>query len=82
MPKPKTVKGFCCDICCDDEEDLKALFLPCEHGFCEGCYTQYLTQKITDEGESRRITCPASCSFIIGEKVVQSLVSEKLFQKY
>jgi ariadne-1 len=75
MPKLTAREGFMCDICCNDESGLLSLFLPCGHGFCGDCYTQYITLKITEEGESRRITCPAACSHIIDEKIVQSLVS-------
>ncbi|KAJ3321726.1 hypothetical protein HDV06_003875 [Boothiomyces sp. JEL0866] len=51
-PKLITVPGFCCDICCNDEENVLTFALSCDHRFCVDCYEHYLTDKIK-EGESR-----------------------------
>ncbi|KAJ3299914.1 hypothetical protein HK104_006065 [Borealophlyctis nickersoniae] len=83
QPKFIAVKGFCCDICCNDEPGLDTLALSCNHRFCRDCYEHYLTQKIAEEGESRRIQCPAqSCKLIVDEKTVKMVVKPQIAEKY
>lgn len=42
---------------------------------CKSCYSQYVTSKIVDEGESRRIQCMGSkCNVIVDEKTIELLV--------
>lgn len=75
--------AFECDICCNDEPHLESLCLSCNHRFCRDCYQQYLTMKITQEGESRLISCPASgCPIIVDEKTVEKLVDQQTYRKY
>ncbi len=75
-------KDFSCEICCNDEEGLLSLGLLCGHRFCQDCYSQYLTMKITEEGESRHISCPGSgCKLIVDEKTVESICPPAVFQK-
>ncbi|KAJ3305102.1 hypothetical protein HDV03_002029 [Kappamyces sp. JEL0829] len=82
-PQLMAVPGFVCDICCNDEGDLKTLALLCQHRYCQDCYEHYLTMKITEEGESRHITCPGSgCKLIVDEKTVELVVKPDVFQKY
>ncbi|KAJ3385839.1 hypothetical protein HDU92_002824 [Lobulomyces angularis] len=82
-PKLLKINGFCCDICCDDDEDLESLALSCQHRFCINCYQQYLELKIKDEGESRNIQCPGrQCSLKVDEKTVELVVSEDVFKRY
>lgn len=81
-PKFMIVPGFCCDICCGDEHDLQTLALSCNHRFCINCYEQYLTMKITEEGESRHIKCPASdCKLIVDQKTVEMVVKPVVVEK-
>lgn len=76
-------KDFMCDICCDDDPDTETIGISCGHRFCRNCYTHYLTQKIKEEGESRRIQCPSSdCSVIVDEKTVELLVTPEVYAKY
>ena len=57
--------------------------LSCKHAFCRDCYTQYLVQKIRDEGESRRIQCPgAGCKLALDENTVKTVVPTEIFRKY
>lgn len=75
--------NFVCDICCDDSGEMDTVCISCEHRFCKNCYTQYLYQKIREEGESRRIQCPESeCTLIVDEKTVELLVDKVTFAKY
>jgi ariadne-1 len=49
---------------------------------CKDCYSQYLTSKIVDEGESRRIQCMANdCKVIVDEKTVELLVSPDILSR-
>ncbi|KAJ3032677.1 hypothetical protein HDV00_007275 [Rhizophlyctis rosea] len=83
QPKFMPVPGFMCDICCNDEPGLLTLALSCNDRFCRDCYEHYLTQKITEEGESRRIQCPASgCKVVVDEKTVETVVKPEVLTKY
>ncbi|CAG8747926.1 2250_t:CDS:1, partial [Funneliformis mosseae] len=82
-PKFIKIPGFMCDICCDDDEDLYTLALSCGHRFCRNCYEQYLTQKIKEEGESRRILCMANnCNVIVDEKTVKLAVNKDIHERF
>ncbi|CAG8635575.1 28801_t:CDS:2, partial [Dentiscutata erythropus] len=83
--RPKFVKvpGFMCDICCDDDKDIETLALSCGHRFCQTCYKHYLTQKIKEEGESRRISCMANgCNVIVDENTVELVVDKDIHERY
>eukprot|EP00158_Paraphelidium_tribonemae_P003736 Partr_v1_DN26341_c0_g1_i1_m43098 putative ariadne homolog, ubiquitin-conjugating enzyme E2 binding protein, 1 (Drosophila) len=77
--------SFSCSICCSDSQDspgLEVQALDCGHEFCTNCYRYYLVQKITDEGESRHLHCPAAkCARTVVEKVVERILSEADDQK-
>jgi len=82
-PRVLSVNGFCCDICCRDEPGLQTLSLSCDHRFCIDCYSHYLTQKISDEGESRKIQCMQSnCGVIVDQKTIQMIVQPEVYTKY
>lgn len=76
------IAGFCCDICCADDQGLQSFALSCGHSFCKSCYSHYLVVKISKEGESRRITCPADCNCIVSEQAVKLLVDDSVFEKF
>ncbi|ORY40976.1 hypothetical protein BCR33DRAFT_719081 [Rhizoclosmatium globosum] len=77
----KRAEDFECPVCFD--VDCPVAQLKCAHAFCTACYARYLSGRITEEGESRRIQCPdASCSVIVDEKTVETLVDPKVFEKY
>ncbi|KAJ3046457.1 E3 ubiquitin-protein ligase arih2, partial [Rhizophlyctis rosea] len=83
QPKFVAVPGFMCDICCNDEVGILTLAMSCNHRFCRDCYEHYLTQKIAEEGEIRRIQCPAlGCKVVVDEKTVEMVVVEDLRTKY
>ncbi|KAJ3058412.1 hypothetical protein HDU99_006813, partial [Rhizoclosmatium hyalinum] len=72
-------EDFECPVCFD--VDCPVAQLKCAHAFCTACYARYLSGRITEEGESRRIQCPdASCSVIVDEKTVETLVDPKVFE--
>ena len=78
-PKTQTIKGFTCDICCEDEPGLETYALKCGHRYCVACYRQYLSQKIKEEGEAARIQCPTSgCNRIVDSKSLDLLVASEL----
>ncbi|KAF1985379.1 ubiquitin-conjugating enzyme E2 [Aulographum hederae CBS 113979] len=77
--KIKKVKGFSCDICCEDDEDLDTFAMKCGHRYCVDCYKHYLSQKIKDEGEAARIKCPGDdCNRVVDSKSLDLLVSTDL----
>ncbi|KAI9333786.1 hypothetical protein DFJ73DRAFT_853732 [Zopfochytrium polystomum] len=83
QPRFTAVSGFECPICYDDTPGLETLALSCGHRFCRNCTVRYLTQKIAEEGESRRIMClESTCKVIVDEKTVALVVSAKDLQKY
>ncbi|TVY73537.1 E3 ubiquitin-protein ligase dbl4, partial [Lachnellula suecica] len=82
-PKLEVIPGFMCDICCEDEEGLKSFAMKCGHRFCINCYTQYLSQKIKEEGEAARIQCPADgCKRVMDSRSLDLLVGAELQQRY
>lgn len=81
-PKIQKVRGFMCDICCDDSPDLQTFALKCRHRFCVDCYRQYLVQKIKEEGEAARIRCPGQgCNQIVDSKSMTLLVTADLHDR-
>lgn len=77
--KTKMVKGFVCDICCEDAPGLQTYALRCKHRYCVDCYRTYLTQKIKDEGEAARIQCPTTgCNRIVDVKSLEMLIDNEL----
>jgi ariadne-1 len=82
-PKIQRIKGFVCDICCDDSPNLESFAMKCGHRFCVDCYKQYLSNKIQDEGEAARIRCPGEgCTRIVDSKSLDLLVSHDLKARY
>ena len=78
-PRTQVVKGFTCEICCEDTPGLETYALKCGHRYCVNCYRQYLAQKIKDEGEAARIQCPTSgCNRIVDSKSLDLLVATEL----
>ncbi len=82
QPKTMILKGFTCDICCEDGPSMETYALKCGHRYCVSCYRQYLAQKIKDEGEAARIQCPTSgCHRIVDSKSLDLLVASELKQR-
>ncbi|KAI9723651.1 MAG: hypothetical protein M1812_000951 [Candelaria pacifica] len=82
-PRTKIVRGFMCDICCEDGPGLETYAMRCEHRYCVDCYRQYLAQKIKDEGEAARIQCPKDgCNRIVDSKSLDMLVATELKSRY
>jgi ariadne-1 len=82
-PKLEVIPDFCCDICCEDGDDLTTFALKCGHRYCVDCYRQYLSQKIREEGEAARIQCPSSgCNLIIDARSLDLLVTADLTARY
>jgi len=84
-PMIKKLSNFTCQICYDDSPDLRTFAMRCGHRFCVDCYKQYVTQKISEEGEAARIKCPGDdCNRIIDSKSLELLLKEepKLRHRY
>lgn len=81
-PKIIQVPGFVCDICCADDQELQTLALACQHRFCRDCFEEYVSRKISEEGESRKIQCPGNCSLIVDECTIEMLVKTPVLAKY
>ncbi len=82
-PKLQKVKGFVCDICCDDNPNMDTFAMKCQHRFCVDCYRQYLGNKILDEGEAARIRCPGEgCTRIVDSRSLDLLVTADLQDRY
>ncbi|KAJ5679712.1 hypothetical protein N7462_007956 [Penicillium macrosclerotiorum] len=81
--KTETIKGFSCEICCEDGDDLETYAMRCGHRFCVDCYRHYLAQKIKEEGEAARIECPGdNCHRIVDSKSLDLLVTDDLKDRY
>ena len=82
-PTTRVIKGFTCDICCEDTPGLETYALKCGHRYCTDCYRHYLAQKIKDEGEAARIQCPTrGCHRIVDAKSLDLLVAAELRSRY
>lgn len=82
-PKTKTVPNFECEICYEDSPSLQTYAMKCGHRYCAGCYTQYLTQKVKEEGEAARIQCPKDgCHRIVDAKTLRLLVAPDVQNRY
>ncbi len=82
-PTTKVIKGFTCEICCEDTPGMETYSLKCGHRYCTDCYRQYLAQKIKDEGEAARIQCPTrGCHRIVDAKSLDLLVAAELKSRY
>ncbi|KAJ1983073.1 hypothetical protein H4R34_001495 [Dimargaris verticillata] len=72
-----------CEICFTESADIPTYALHCGHRFCVECYHEYLCHKITGEGLSARIQCPApKCSTLVDEPSVAMLVSPGVYRRY
>ena len=82
-PSTRVIKGFVCDICCEDTPGLETYAMKCGHRYCVDCYRQYLAQKIKDEGEAARIQCPTNgCNRIVDAKSLDLLVATELKDRF
>lgn len=74
--------AFTCSICFD-EEDVQPVSAACGHQFCDACYTYYIRQKITEEGESFRICCPhEKCKVVVPYRLVMQLMDSAVQERY
>jgi ariadne-1 len=81
-PKLEKIRGFMCEICCDDEAGLDTYAMKCDHRYCVNCFRQYLESKIKDEGEAARIQCPSEgCSRIVDSKSIKLLIPTDIYAR-
>lgn len=82
-PRLEKIRGFVCDICCNDELGLSTYTMKCDHRYCALCFRQYLESKIKQEGEAARIQCPSDgCSRVVDAKTTKLLVNQEAFNRY
>ena len=82
-PEKLSLPGFTCEICFEDEPDLKTYAMKCKHRFCVDCYNLYLTQKVKEEGEAARIECPRDgCHRIVDSQSLKLLVDGEVQDRY
>lgn len=54
----------------------------CGHKYCEDCWREYLTLKITDEGAVESIQCPTGkCAIIVDDDFIMQLISDENFRQ-
>jgi ariadne-1 len=76
-PRTEMVRGFTCEICYEDGQDLQTYAMVCGHRYCVDCYSHYLIQKVKEEGEAARIQCPRDgCHRIVDSKSLKLLVDD------
>lgn len=64
-----------CPICFDDSQ-TSFLSLSCDHSFCAGCWTAYITSKIREEGE-HAIRCMAEgCALVAPDLFIMSTLAK------
>lgn len=65
-----------CKVCFSNIVDTSAMTsLQCGHKFCLDCWDQYLTTKITSEGQSCSISCAAyDCEVLVDDDTVRNLL--------
>ncbi|EAU90928.1 RING-5 domain-containing protein [Coprinopsis cinerea okayama7 len=75
---PKALKKadepFVCPICFDDDPKVRTLSLDCEHTFCSGCWTAYITSKIRDEGEHYLRCMAEGCALVTSDTFIRSVL--------
>ncbi|KAI3910270.1 hypothetical protein MKX01_030096 [Papaver californicum] len=72
-----------CMICFDDYARDDMCAANCGHLFCNLCWTQYVSIKISDGPVCLMLRCPdPSCSVAVGQDLVNELVSDEDKEKY
>lgn len=84
--RPRVFKrstNFLCEICYDESKQGVAVGLRCQHSFCPDCYDLWLTSKIIQEGECRKIPCPAAdCKVFVDERTIREVVPPHVLSRY
>ena len=71
-----------CLICYDTTTEETSFAMSCGHRVCNPCWTDYLTSKIMEHGDSQYIPCPG-CSIIVEDRTVETLITDKaVLEKY
>ncbi|XP_052794707.1 E3 ubiquitin-protein ligase arih1l-like [Mya arenaria] len=66
-----------CEICYFTKPSAEMTGLECGHKFCHGCWTDYLTSKIVDEGMGQTIACAAyGCDILVDDVTVMNLITD------
>ena len=74
-----------CIVCCDDIKNEDFLSLGCSHFFCRGCWVNFLTTKIVDEGEVFNLRCMSpDCNVVISPSCLESIAksNHEVLTKY
>jgi ariadne-1 len=83
-PKGSSAIDALCNICFDSYPRPEMVSIGCGHTFCHGCYSQYLTVKVRDEGmASTKTTCPQpKCKERVPRALFKTLLEPALYDKY
>lgn len=82
-PQTESVRGFTCEICYEDGQEMQTYAMVCGHRYCVDCYSHYLSQKVKEEGEAARIQCPRDgCHRIVDSKSLKLLVHEEVKERW
>ena len=73
-----------CSICFDKIDSPIDVSLSCGHYFCVSCWTDYLTEKITNANVSKILCMQHGCSVILDTKFIKKILNGKneLIDKY
>lgn len=82
-----TLSNFTCEVCFMSADDydgqIDTMALACGHRYCIPCYTQYVEQKVREEGESRRIQCMnGACKLVVDEDTMSKLLPAAVLERY
>jgi ariadne-1 len=78
------VSDTLCNICFDSYLRPEMVSIGCGHTFCRGCYAQYLTVKVKDEGmASTKTVCPQpKCHERVPRTLFKTLLEPSLYDRY
>ncbi|KAI3911172.1 hypothetical protein MKW92_033381 [Papaver armeniacum] len=83
IPIQNTENIIKCRICFDEFERDGMCATTCGHLFCNWCWTQYVSIKISDGPGCLRLRCPEpSCGVAVCQDMVNELVSDEDKEKY
>ena len=73
-----------CGICADKIESTNKVYLKCEHYFCIDCWTEYLTEKISNANVAKILCMQNGCGTILESDFIKKILEGKneLIEKY
>ncbi|XP_023004376.1 probable E3 ubiquitin-protein ligase ARI8 isoform X1 [Cucurbita maxima] len=79
----REVRNHTCGICFESHPVSRIKSAACGHPFCASCWEGYISTSINDGPGCLMLRCPVpSCGAVVGEDMVNSLVSNEDREKY